>query len=237
MKKSGIYLVPETEIEDFIQQYIDKNFDTDEPVRIISRFEETVAALVIVPNGTVEIEHFEAYLDAYRFHHGFDVEGYYHDETDSTKYNEDTFNEFDERKLALINHESGMLEFVEFEDSTKMLRTQFPNTSYGVLGHIMKEIDVWYDDEFLLHGLQQKQNPTLLLKRDASRDYNDLHDTVLYGNIVFASCDKEGETIGLNEEQFETLCERMVAINFTHHVTKVKDTRLLFKCYKELYSL
>lgn len=239
MKKSGIILVPQNELSAFIQ-YINVNHSPEEKVRVISRFDDTVAAIIIQPNLSVFIDEYECYLDAYRFHHGFDVEGYYHDETDAEKFNEDTFNEFDERKLALINHESGMLEIVEFDNATTLLQSHIPDAFYGVLGNFMKEIDIWHDDEYLLRGLPKTENPTLILKRDASRDFNDfndLYDIVLYGNIVFASRNEDGDTIGLTEENFETLFERMVPVQVTHERTKMSESRLLFKCYKELYSI
>ena len=237
MKKTGIILVPQKELSAFIQ-YINANYSTEEKVRVISRFDDTIAAIIIQPNRSVFIDdEYECYLDAYRFHHGFDVEGYYHDDTDSEKFNEDTFNEFDERKLALINHESGMLEIVEFENSTTLLQSHIPDAFYGVLGDIMKEIDIWHDDEYLLRGLPSKENPTLVLKRHASRDFNDLYDIDLYGNIVFASRNEKGDTIGLTEENFETLFERMIPVQVTHKRTEVSESRLLFKCYKELYSI
>ena len=232
MKKTNILLVPYLEIGEYLL-----NHCGGDETSIISRSQDVIVALKVSPRLEVEEYHFEAYLDAYRFLNGFDVQGYYDGETNEEVYNEDTFNAYDELNLAVINHSSGVLEIIEFDDSYETLKELFPDTSFGCLGGIVGELDVWHDEEFLLRGLHRTEFFTTILKReDVSLVTN--RDVTLYGNLLFASSDKEGETIGLNEEAFETLFMRMGMMNVTNPNTKESVERAYFVCYgKQPYSI
>lgn len=232
MKKSNIVLVPYLEIGDYLLNHCGE-YETS----IISRSEDVIVALKVSPELRVEEYHFEAYLDAYRFLNGFDVQGYYDGETNDERFNEDTFNAFDELNLAVINDSTGVFEIIEFDDSNETLKELFPDTTFGCLSGIIGEVDVWHDAEFLLRGLDGSEIFTTILKReDVSLVTN--RDVTLYGNLLFASSDKKGDTIGLNEEAFETLFMRMGMMNVTNPNTKESVERAYFVCYgKQPYSI
>lgn len=75
---------------------------------------------------------------------------------------------------------------------------------------VTPNIDMWLNDEGKLQGLEQ--NMILLLH---SRPFD-----IVCGNVFFASHNEEGETIGLNDSQIETLMSRL-------RIAKMIDGRML----------
>jgi hypothetical protein len=63
------------------------------------------------------------------------------------------------------------------------------------------ELDIWYDDEFLLKG---DPLPTLIIKNSKEPKLTD-YDIFLCGNIMFASHDKEGDTVSLTDKAKQKL--------------------------------
>ncbi|WP_353856820.1 hypothetical protein [Bacillus sp. Bos-x628] len=68
----------------------------------------------------------------------------------------------------------------------------------GTLSMIsIEELDVWFDDEFLLK--KELQMPSLVIKNTPNLTISDW-DIVICGNIMFASSNEEGDTVSLTEK-------------------------------------
>ncbi|UDY80691.1 hypothetical protein [Geobacillus phage GR1] len=66
------------------------------------------------------------------------------------------------------------------------------------------ELDLWFDDEFLLK--EDSPIPTVIIKNSRTANLTD-YDIILCGNVVFASHDEEGNTVSLTKEALEIMNE------------------------------
>jgi hypothetical protein len=66
------------------------------------------------------------------------------------------------------------------------------------------ELDLWFDDEFLLK--EESPIPTVIIKNSRTVSLTD-YDIVLCGNVVFSSHDEEGNTVSLTEGALEIIKE------------------------------
>ncbi|CAI6329775.1 hypothetical protein ACFWGV_20115 [Bacillus subtilis] len=79
----------------------------------------------------------------------------------------------------------------------------------------IEELDVWYDDGFLLK--EKPSMPSLIIKNTPNPSITDW-DVVICGNIMFASSNEDGDTISLTEEATKILSKFKLALLGTNPV-------------------
>ena len=119
-----------------------------------------------------------------------------------------------------INHIVGKVEVKDIdqdnslEDMRKLIGCDWVGVSTVKLDGTI--FDVWYDDEFLLTN--EPKIPTLLLPP---------HDILICGSCLFVKADEEGSTVGLSEEEIETVTRfarlnRYKAIEYVNNIIRNK---------------
>lgn len=94
----------------------------------------------------------------------------------------------------------GTLEFKQTEvRSYDTLKKELDDATFAMTR--VEELDIWYDDEFLLKG---KYELTLIIKNKPEPRITDW-DIVLCGSLMFASCDDKGDTVSLSENAKQIL--------------------------------